>query len=60
VPYRHRGRFRLPFIYINWTRRGFFSLPRYTSHTWHFGPWSKNSRTRKTRVDTPGPGSYEF
>jgi hypothetical protein len=55
MPIRGRGSIRLPFLRINWTRHGLFGLPRITSTTTHFGPWSRNSRTRKHRVDLPGP-----
>ena len=38
----------LPFLRLNVSKSG-------TSHTWHLGRWSWNSRTRRHSVDLPGP-----
>ena len=40
----------LPFLRLNFTQSGA------RSWTWHFGPWSYNTRLGQHRVDTPGPG----
>ena len=55
MPVRGRGSINLGPLRINWVRHGVFGWPRISSHTWHVGPWSRNSRTGRHRVDLPGP-----
>jgi hypothetical protein len=57
MPFRDRGYINLPLIKINYTRNGLKF--RFTSYTWHLGPWSRNSRTKKHHIDHPGPGWWE-
>jgi hypothetical protein len=58
MPLRDRGYIRLPFVRVNWARRGLLGF-RYTSTTFHLGPWSWNTRNRKHHLDHPGPGWWE-
>lgn len=50
--FRARKRLRFGPLVINLTQRGF------TSWGVKLGPWSWNSRTRRQRVDLPGPWHY--
>ena len=45
------GGFKLP-VYWNLSRRG-------VSTTFKVGPWSRNSRTKRARLDLPGPLYWE-
>jgi len=59
MPIRGRGSISLPFLRINWVRHGLLGLPHYSSHTWHLGRWSHNSRTQRDRIDLPGHDHWE-
>lgn len=48
-----RKRIRLgPFLTVNLSKSGI-------SWTAHFGPWSWNTRTRRSRIDLPGPLAWQ-
>lgn len=53
MPFTFRKRIKmLPFLRLNVSKSG-------TSRTWHLGPWSWNSRSRRHSVDLPGPVNYQ-
>lgn len=56
MPIRARNKIRLglPRLNINWN----FTQAGYRSWGVQVGPWSWNSRTRRHRVDLPGPLHY--
>lgn len=51
--FRWRKHVRLGPLRLNFGERGL------SSYTWKLGPWSWNSRTRRSRINTPGPGYVE-
>jgi hypothetical protein len=53
-------RLNLPFVIIYLVKADFFPYFRHSSHTWHAGWFSKNSRRNKIKVDTPGWGWREI
>ena len=53
MPFTFRKRINmLPFLRLNVSKTG-------ASRTWHLGPWSWNSRSRRHSVDLPGPVNYQ-
>ena len=52
--FRFRKSLSLGVIRWNFTEHGF------SSWSLHFGPWTWNSRTHRSSLDTPGPGRVEF
>jgi Protein of unknown function (DUF4236) len=42
----------LPFLRLNLSRAG-------ATWTFHIGPWSWNTRSRRNRIDLPGPLSWQ-
>lgn len=52
--FRLRKTVRLGPVRLNFTQGGF------TSWGLKLGPLSWNAKTRRTSVDTPGPGSVQF
>lgn len=54
MKFRARKQLRFGPVRLNFTQSGF------SSWSLHFWRWSWNSRTRKQRFDTPGPGYVEW
>ena len=51
--FKLRKRWRIGPLVLNFTQRGF------SSWGLKIGPWSWNAKTRKTTIDTPGPGYWQ-
>lgn len=51
--YKMRKSMRLGPLRFNFTQNGF------SSWSVKLGPWSWNSKTRKSTINTPGPGHWE-
>lgn len=54
MKFRARKTIPLGPVKLHFTERG------YSSWSLKFGPYTWNSRSRKSHIDTPGPGGFEF
>jgi hypothetical protein len=50
-------RFRKSITFLFWTWH--FTQNGYSSRSFKLGPWSRNTRSKRTRMDLPGPFSWE-